>query len=272
MSLFAAGVAILALLFASYSRRSTWVALCSMAMSMAALIGFLFLSTTQNPSQIRTRVAWIADKLPLVLNGQIPDDLVTAVAHVISPSSCGGGQRPGCTKSVTDEQHRAEESPPAEPETMQAAATTGWLETKPDPQTTPVPETKQNAKPSAQSPVIWRFGDGNAQASSSSTEGFSIGGTNVSDQALEDVHAVLKPDSSQREVDLVLGVEGHKLGDGTVIPAGARFSLVSETPNGGAAKQFDGAILTFRYVQAGQRKTSILYLTPSMVSRFANRG
>jgi hypothetical protein len=46
---------------------------------------------------------------------------------------------------------------------------------------------------------------------------------------------------------------------------------VSETTNEGDAKQFGGAILTFRYVQAGQRKTSILYLTPSMVARFANR-
>src|SRR3989442_1169493 len=51
--------------------------------------------------------------------------------------------------------------------------------------------------------------------------------------------------------------------------AGARFSIVSETPNGDGSKQSGGAILTFRYVQAGQRKTSVLYLTPSMVSRFA---
>ena len=99
-----------------------------------------------------------------------------------------------------------------------------------------------------------------------------ISGTNVAEQALEQVHAVLKPDSSKQEFDLVLNVEGHKLGDGAVIPAGARFSLVTEAPNGDAAKQRGGAILAFRYVQAGQRKTSILYLTPSMVGQLANRG
>ena len=42
-------------------------------------------------------------------------------------------------------------------------------------------------------------------------------------------------------------------------------------PDEGAG-QIGGAILTFRYVQAGQRKSSILYLTPAMVARFANRG
>jgi hypothetical protein len=71
-------------------------------------------------------------------------------------------------------------------------------------------------------------------------------------------------------VELTLAVEGQRL-DGTVIPGGARFSLVSAAPNGDGSKQSGGAILTFRYLQAGQRKTSILYLTPSMIARFANR-
>jgi len=62
------------------------------------------------------------------------------------------------------------------------------------------------------------------------------------------------------------------VGDGSSIPADARFSLFSAAPQEGASGQTGGAILTFRYVQAGQRKTSILYLTPAMVARFANRG
>ena len=53
------------------------------------------------------------------------------------------------------------------------------------------------------------------------------------------------------------------------IPPNARFGLISATPYD--AKQ-GGAILTFRYVQAGQRKSSILYLSPSMVARLASRG
>jgi hypothetical protein len=284
LSLFAAGAALLALLFASYSRRSTWLALGSTAMSMAALVGLLFVMTSPDQSQVRTRLAWLGSKLPLVLNGQVPDDLITAFEHLLTPSSCDASRRPGCRTvasaeppavasteppavASTEPPAVASTEPPAtasaEPpavrrEAMQAAATTGWLESK--------PESK------SPSPVRWLLGDQHGQASSSSAEGFSISGTNVSDQALEQVHAVLKPDASQREVSLALNVDGHKSEAGAVIPAGARFSLVSEIPNGDGLKQFGGAILSFRYIQAGQRKTSILYLTPSMVARFANRG
>jgi hypothetical protein len=286
LSLFAAGAALLALLFASYSRRSTWLALGSTAMSMAALVGLLFVMTSPDQSQVRTRLAWVGSKLPLVLNGQVPDDLITAFEHLLTPSSCDASRRPGCRTvasaeppavasteppavASTEPPAVASTEPPAtasaEPpavrrEAMQAAATTGWLESKPE------------SKSTSPSPVRWLLGDQHGQASSSSAEGFSISGTNVSDQALEQVHAVLKPDASQREVSLALNVDGHKSEAGAVIPAGARFSLVSEIPNGDGLKQFGGAILSFRYIQAGQRKTSILYLTPSMVARFANRG
>jgi hypothetical protein len=294
LSLFAAGAALLALLFASYSRRSTWLALGSTAMSMAALVGLLFVMTSPDQSQVRTRLAWVGSKLPLVLNGQVPDDLITAFEHLLTPSSCDASRRPGCRTvaraeppgvasteppavasaeppavASTEPPAVASAEPPAvasaEPpavrrEAMQAAATTGWLESKPE------------SKSTSPSPVRWLLGDQHGQASSSSAEGFSISGTNVSDQALEQVHAVLKPDASQREVSLALDVDGHKSEAGAVIPAGARFSLVSEIPNGDGLKQFGGAILSFRYIQAGQRKTSILYLTPSMVARFANRG
>jgi hypothetical protein len=149
-------------------------------------------------------------------------------------------------------------SPATGRETMQAAATAGWLETKPDP------------KANSQSPVAWRLEDRDIQPASSSDGVFLISGTNVSDQPLEKVHAVLRPDASQREVELALSVEGRELEDKTVIPAEARFSLVAVNPSQDDS-QIGGAILTFRYVQAGQRKTSILYLTPSMVARFANR-
>jgi hypothetical protein len=98
--------------------------------------------------------------------------------------------------------------------------------------------------------------------------GFAIGGTNVSDEALDQVQAVLKPDSTGHEMPLALSVDGE---DASLIPAAARFSLFFATPDGGASGQIGGAILTFRYVRAGRRRTSILYLTPSMVARFANR-
>ena len=240
LSIFAAGVVLFALLIASYSRRSTWLALGSMAMSMAVLFGCLFLATTHDPSQVRTRFAWIASRLPLVLNRQIVDDLAASLERV-----------PVASSPVSLSTRR---------EAMQAAATAGWLDTKPDPKT------------NSQYPVAWRLDDHDVQPASSSDGVFLISGTNVSDQALEEVHAVLKPDASQREVELALSVEGRELDDKSVIPAEARFSLVAANPNEDGSKQIRGAILTFRYLQAGQRKTSILYLTPAMVSRIANRG
>ena len=256
MSLFAAGVALLALLIASYSRRSTWIALGSTTISLAALVGFLFLSTAQDPSQVRTRFAWITSELSLVLNQKTLDDLTTVIEHVSTPSSCDTSHQPGCTATASAESYSMGR------EAMQAASTTSWL------------GTKQERKATSQSPVAWRLDDRDVQPASSDAAGFLISGTNVSDQALEEVRAVLKPDASQRELELDLSVEGDGFEAGTVIPPGARFSLVSVTANENedGLKQSGGAILTFRYVQAGQRKTSILYLTPSMVARFANRG
>jgi hypothetical protein len=254
LGLFAVGVSLLALLIASYSRRSAWVAFCSATMSVAALIGCLFLSTIQDPSQVRTRFAWIASRLPLVLHRQVLDDLTKAIEQASTSSPCDVKQRPGCRTTAS-----AESLSPGR-EAMQAASTTSWLGTKAESQAT------------SQYPVIWRLGDPHVEVSSRSAVGFLISGTNVSEQALEEVHAVLKPDSSQDELELVLNVEGHKFEDRSAIPAGARFNLGSETRKEDRSKQLGAAILVFRYVQAGQRKTSIFYLTASMLSRFENRG
>ena len=139
---------------------------------------------------------------------------------------------------------------------MQASATAGWFDTQAEPK-------------AATYPVAWSLDDGDAQAPVTSPWGFSINGTNVASEALEDVHAVLKPDSTEREIELALDVEGPALDPQAVIPPNARFGLISATPYD--AKQ-GGAILTFRYVQAGQHKSSILYLSPSMVARLASRG
>lgn len=253
LSLFAAGVALFALFIASYSRRGTWLALGSMAMSMALLFGCLFLVTAHDPSQVRMRLAWIANELPLLLDRQTAEQLAASLERLEAPSACTAGQ-PGCGIEI------APAPLPAEREPVQAAATApGWFDTKPDPKATP------------QTPVAWTLDDRDVQRPVTSPWGFSIGGTNVSDKALEQVQAVLKPDSTMRETPLALSVEGDGAGDGSVIPADARFSLFSAAPDEGAAGQSGGAILSFRYVQAGQRKTSILYLTPAMVARFANR-
>ena len=99
-------------------------------------------------------------------------------------------------------------------------------------------------------------------------DGSAIAGVNSSNQDLSQVRATLKPDASKGEVTLALKVEGHAADGAAVIPAGARFSLTPETP----ARSSGGAILTFRYLYAGQQKSTILYLNAATLARFASRG
>lgn len=238
----------MALLLASYSGRGTWAALGSMAMSMAVLFGCLFLASIHDRSQVRTSLAWVAS----VLDQRIAAEFAGSLDRMETSSPCNSGQ-PGCGAQTAAAPALAERAP------VQAAATAiGWFGTKPNP------------KADSHSPVDWALDDRGAQLPVTSPWGFSIGGTNVSNAALEQVQAVLKPDSTGREVPLALSVEGGGAGNGSVIPADAHFSLFSAAPEEDASGQTGGAILTFRYVQAGQRKSSILYLTPAMVARFAN--
>jgi hypothetical protein len=278
LSLFAAGVVLFLLLIASYSGRGFWVALGSIALSMIALIGFLFVATLQYPSQVKPRLAWLASKLPLVLDQQTADSISKALAKLPGPppSLCGSGQQAACgaaanaavaadTASAPDTGSPAAvgstteaEPPSAEPGSMQAAATPSW---------SPAPPPKEEQKPTASGPVVWLLDEQQPQASAGGSDAFAIDGMNASGQAMAGVHAVLKPDGGQREIELGLNVAGQKAGG--MIPAGARFSL--EAAKGVAAQQSGGAILTFRYSQGAEQRASILYLTPAMISRFANR-
>jgi hypothetical protein len=285
LSLLAAGLALFILLIASYSGRAAWIALGSATLSMAALVGVLFLAASQDPGQVRAGAAWVANELSLVADRPTVEHLKSAVERLSTALSCEAAQKPGCTTAASAD------TPAAAPEAMQAAATTSWLE----PEATPEPVVqeppkqelakqgpqkqeltkqepqKQEARGASKSPVAWRLDDAGVQISSGGAGGFSVGGMNVSDKALEQIHAVLKPDGTQREMPLSLSIEGQSSEPGTSIPAGARFSLASATPNEDDSETSGGAILSFRYVQAGQRKSSILYLTPATVARLANR-
>ena len=275
MSLLAAGLALFILLIASYSGRAAWIALGSATLSMAALVGVLFLAASQDPGQVRAGAAWVANELSLVADRPTVEHLKSAVERLSTALSCEAAQKPGCTTAASAD------TPAAAPEAMQAAATTSWLE----PEATPEPVVqeppkqelakqepqKQEARGASKSPVAWRLDDAGVKISSGGAGGFSVGGMNVSDKALEQIHAVLKPDGTQREMPLSLSIEGQSSEPGTSIPAGARFSLASATPNEDGSETSGGAILSFRYVQAGQRKSSILYLTPATVARLANR-
>ena len=247
MSLFAAGIVLFVLLIASYSGRSSWIALCSITMSMALLFGCLLFAIIHDRSHVRTSVTWVASKLPLLLDRQTAEELAASLERIQAPSPSGAGQPGAGTVPLHSER-----------KPIQAAATTaGWFDTKP------------HAKARSQSTIAWNLNNRDVQLPVTSPWGLSISGTNVSDQAMEDVHAVLKPDSSQVELELVLDVEGHPSGNATTVPAGARFSLVSESPDGDGSK-LGGAILSLRYVQVGKRKSSIMYLSPAMLSRFTN--
>jgi hypothetical protein len=222
-----------------------------MTISMAVLFGCLFLATIPDQNQVRTRLEWIASKFALALDRKTVGELAASLESIHAPSPCGAGQ-PGCGTESTAAPRRNEREP------VQAAAVGRF-------------DTKQDPKPNSPSPVAWHPDEPGVQLPVTSPWGFSIGGTNISSEALEQVQAVLKPESTEREFELAVDVEGNLLEDEPVIPAGARFSLVSEGPDDDGSS-LGGAILSFRYVQAGQRKSSILYLTPSMVARFANRG
>jgi len=285
LSLLAAGLALFILLIASYSGRAAWIALGSATLSMAALGGVLFLAASQDPGQVRAGAAWVANELSLVADRPTVEHLKSAVERLSTALSCEAAQKPGCTTAASAD------TPPAAPEAMQAAAATSWLE----PEATPEPVVqeppkqelakqgpqkqelakqepqKQEARGASKSAVAWRLDDAGVQISSGGAGGFSVGGMNVSDKALEQIHAVLKPDGTQREMPLSLSIEGQSSEPRTSIPAGARFSLASATPNKDDSETSGGAILLFRYVQAGQRKSSILYLTPATVARLANR-
>ena len=135
MGLFAAGVIVFVLFVASYSRRSTWLALCSMSMSMALVFGCLFLSTVYDHSQVRMSFAWAASRLSLVLDRQIAYDPAVALEHLAASPGCDIG-RQGCSAATS-----AALLPTV---AKQPASAAGWTETKPDP------------KAMSRYPVAWR--------------------------------------------------------------------------------------------------------------------
>jgi len=137
LSLFAAGVVVFVLFVASYSRRGTWLVLCSMSMSMALVFGCLFLSTVHDHSQVRMRFTWAASKLPLVLDRQIADDLAVALEDLATSPRCDKG-RQECSAA------NSAALLPTKGVAKQPAAATGWTETKP------------HFKATSRYPVAWR--------------------------------------------------------------------------------------------------------------------
>lgn len=245
MTLFAASVVLAVLLIASYGTRRIWLACLSIVLSAAVVAGVIFVATTETPAEGRAKLAWLAEKLPLVIDPQTIDAVTASLDYILTPAARDSGGPPSVA------------SPSVPPQAMQAASTWNLFGADSAPKSNP------------NSPVTWLLDDPNAPVVSPIEDGFAIGGVNTSNQDLSQVHATLKPDGSRREIPLVLKVEGRAAGGGAVIPAGARFSFGSETPN--PADPAAGAILTFRYVVAGQQKAAILYISAATIARFASR-
>ncbi len=263
MDLLFAGIVLLILLFvATYSQRRTWIALGSTALTIVLIAGCVFFSTAQTSSQIPDGLAQLAKTLPA--GWDRPALKLTAALEQASSSLAHARQRgaarepqPFLTASISRWFTWAPESEAeAEPELEYAPAP---LTARLEPEAAPAAV----AESTPDSPIQWFLDERQPTAS----EGFLLSGANLSDQSLEGVQAVLKPDSGAGELDLALNVEGDSGRGAAVIPPGARFSLAAEGLSKDEAQRLGGAILSFAYVQAGRRKSSIMYLTPPMLAR-----
>jgi hypothetical protein len=233
---FAIGIIVSALLITSYIRRAEWVAFCSMAMSMTVVIGAVLVLSRDDFSSARAGLTWLAGQLPIHLVAQIFGDQTAAVTGDSVESICGPTNRLGCTQAI---------------QTGALTSPTKW---------------KRAIKQASREPVNWLLNEPTPSVSLGIAPAFVISGINVSDASLKEVRGTLKPDTTHREVELTLNVQGRRLEDKGAIPAGARFSLVLEVP-GGSQDLLGGAIFVFRYVLAGQQRALFWYLSPSMTAR-----
>jgi hypothetical protein len=261
LDLLVAGIVLVLLFVATYSQRRTWITLGSTALSIVLVAGCVFFSTAQGPSQIHKGLAQLAKKLPAGWDRpalELATALEQASASLASRKDAGPREpRPVLTATAADwfswgawfktEQATEETAAPNPEEEAEPVADHGPA---PDPKAEPVADT-------GSTPIQWLL---DAPAASDT---FMLTGANVSDQPLEDIRAVLKPDAGGGVLPLTLTVAGE---DSAAVPAGARFGLVAETLTPDEVKQLGGAILSVAYAQGGRRKTSIMYLTPPMLA------
>jgi hypothetical protein len=237
--LFGTGIALIsALLILSYSGRGLSIACCSTAMSMLCFIGCLSLPAIDNPGHLRAGLSWLETRLTMVLDER---DLVELTQWI----------------SSLDEAYMttSREEPPihdAVPQTASSTHKTGQT-VKAD-STVARRHPRNESNDTARSVVTWVLDEPNDRVSSSDfAPEYFIRGINRSDQALTEVRATLKLDSSQSEVALQVNVQRDEFGSATVIPPGAQFVLRRHLAKAHAAIQSGGAILKFRYTLAERR-------------------
>lgn len=247
MDLVIAGIVVFAFLLASYSTRREWLALGSTSLSIALVAGCVFFSTAQDPNKIHDGLAQLAKRLPAAWDQ--PALKLTAAIERASTSLA-----------------RARKEAAARPPIL-AGSITDWFswgsgsQTQAEAEPEPVADDTPEAPVSSETPIAWLLDE----PPPASGTAFLLSGANVSDQPIKAVQAVLKPDSGGGALALALNVEGRD--GGAVIPPGARFHLTAARLTASEAERLGGAILSVAYVQAGRRKTSIMYLTPSMLAQ-----
>ena len=82
LTLFAASVVLGALLVASYGTRRIWLAGLSIALSAAVVAGVIFMATTETPAEGRAKLAWLAEKVPVVFDRQMLDTVTASLAYI----------------------------------------------------------------------------------------------------------------------------------------------------------------------------------------------
>jgi hypothetical protein len=114
-------------------------------------------------------------------------------------------------------------------------------------------------------------------------KGFAIGGVNLSDEALDAVGSMIKPDHQAREVKLAIRAvapdeepgAGKTFEPGVpgAIPPQGQFALIYPFPEDGGLtpdqvlSTFGGVLLKVRYEVAGKEKSFIHYLSPAFLER-----
>jgi hypothetical protein len=255
--LFGTGITLIsALLVMSYSGRGIWIACCSTAMSMVAFIGCLFLPAIDNPGHLRAGLSWLETRLATVLDERDRVELAQWISSLGEAYMTRSREEPPIHDAVPQIAGSTYKSA----QTVKADSTVAWLR--------PTNEPKYTAR----SAVAWVLDEPNGRVSSSDfAPEYLIRGINLSDQALTEVRATLKLDSSQSEVALQVNVQRDEFGSATLIPPGAQFVLRPHLGKAHVAIQSGGAILKLRYTYAERQRADILYLAPSTIARLADR-
>jgi hypothetical protein len=230
-------------------------------MSIAALIGIVFVSSFEDANQVRAGLMLLARQLPKVLDQRTLEELIIAIGQSSSPSNCVN-ERPRCMVASGAESPTPQDDNPRRPESSFGAWQAGF--------TLSSLETKEESEEISRWPITWRLDGSILQVSENPAPGLWIGGINISAEPLREVQAILKPDAKQHELKLTVNVQGNQFEDKAVIPPGTGFTLGVE--NSKIQKQFGGAILTLRYTYAGHQRAEFFYLTQGMIARLASVG